>query len=210
MTQATFRTIGATTYLCPTPAVLVGCAPDARWQHGEAGANLITVAWAGIVCTRPPTLSISLRRERFSHGLITQSREFTVNLVSEGMVRALDYCGVRSGRDGDKFAATGLHPLPAQGLAVAPAVQEAPAYLSCRLRDVVPLGSHDLFLGEIVQVSVGEAYFREDGSINEAAMQLIAYVHGNYRALGEELGFFGYSVAGEAALRRRREGKGKR
>lgn len=201
--QTGFRAIGATTYLCPTPAVLVGCAGDGEWTRGEDRPNLVTVAWAGICCTRPPMIGISLRPERYSYELIRRSGEFTVNLVGEPLLAAMDFCGVRSGRDVDKFAALGLTAVQAAKLAVAPALLEAPAYLSCSVRQVLPLGSHDLFLAEIVEVQVGEAYFRTDGSIDEQAMRLVAYVHGKYRALDEELGFFGFSVAGEAALRRR-------
>ena len=193
-----FRAIGATTYLCPVPAVLVGCA-DARGEH----ANLIAVAWSGVVCTKPPTLSISLKPERFSHGLISETREFTVNLIGEPLCRALDACGVKSGRDVDKFALLGLHPQSAPPLTCAPMLAEAPAALACRVTQIVPLGSHDLFIAEIQQVYVRDAYFTPSGAIDERAMRLVAYVHGKYRALGDELGFFGWSVAGKDALRRR-------
>ncbi|HNW86581.1 MAG TPA: flavin reductase family protein [Candidatus Limiplasma sp.] len=203
MDNPAFRPIGPTTYLCPTPTVLVGCAADSAWQQGKGGANLITVAWAGICCTKPPMLSISLRPERHSHALIERSGEFTVNLIGEPLLPAMDFCGVKSGRDLDKFTALGLHPQQADPLSIAPALREAPAYLCCKVRQVLPLGTHDLFLAEIVQVHVGKAYFREDGSINEQAMRLVAYVHGKYRALGAEIGFFGFSVAGDAARKRR-------
>jgi len=195
-----FRAIGPTTYLCPTPTVLLGCA-DA--SDGEPKPNLITIAWTGICCTRPPMVSASIRPERYSHGLIEKSGEFTLNLIGEPLLRAMDYCGVKSGRDGDKFQALGLHAVPAPGLSLAPALAEAPAFLCCKVRQVLPLGSHDLFLAEIVEVCVRESFFRDDGSMDEAAMQLVAFVHGKYRALGAELGFFGYSVAGPDALRRR-------
>lgn len=203
MEKEAFRAIGPTTYLCPTPTVLVGCAGDAGWQGGGAGANLITIAWAGIVCTKPPMVSVAIRPERYSHGLVSQSGEFTVNLVGEPLLYAMDYCGVKSGRDIDKFGALGLHPTPARGLDTAPALKEAPAYLSCKVRQVLKLGTHDLFLGEVVEVCVRDGYFLPDGSIDERAMALVAYVHGKYRAMGEELGFFGYSVASEDVLSRR-------
>ncbi len=203
MKQEAFRAIGPTTYLCPTATVLVGCAGDAGWQVGGAGANLITIAWAGIVCTKPPMVSVAIRPERFSHGLVSRSGEFTVNLVGEPLLYAMDYCGVKSGRDIDKFAALGLNPAPAKGLDIAPALHEAPAYLSCKVKQVLPLGTHDLFIGEIVEVCVRDGYFLPDGSIDERAMALVAYVHGKYRAMGEELGFFGYSVASDDVLSRR-------
>ena len=202
-TNDPFRAIGPTPYLYPTPAVLVGCAglhPDAE---GSGRPNLTTVAWAGITCSHPPMLSIAVRPERHSRALLTETQEFTVNLVGEPLLRAMDFCGVKSGRDVDKFAVLGLHPLPAPELRYAPALAEAPAFLSCRVQQVIPLGSHDLFLAEILQVSVQDAYFRPDGSIDEAAMKLVGFVHGKYRALGPEIGFFGFAVAGDAALRRR-------
>ncbi|NLI20405.1 MAG: flavin reductase family protein [Clostridiales bacterium] len=203
MTDERFRTIGATTYLCPTPTVLVGCAEQDGWKTGTGGANLVTVAWTGICCTKPPVLSISLRPERHSHGLILRSGEFTVNLVGEALLYAMDFCGVKSGREVDKFAALGLTAMRAEGLNTAPALMEAPAYLSCRVRQVLALGSHDLFLADIVEVCVNERYIRADGSLDETAMRLIAHVHGKYRVMGAEAGFFGFSVAGEKALRRR-------
>ena len=208
MADAAFRTIGATTYLCPLPTVLVGCAADGQWRGGVGNPNLITIAWTGICCTKPPMVSISVRRERYSHALLTASGEFTVNLVGEPLLRAMDYCGVKSGREGDKFKALGLQAIPAAGLDCAPALAQAPAYLSCKVRQVVALGSHDLFLAEIVQVSVAEPFFRADGSIDEQAMALVAFVHGKYRALGREVGFFGYSVASDAVLTRRMAGAG--
>lgn len=197
MAQNSFRSIGATTYLCPIPAVMLGCADE------NGAPNLITVAWTGIVCTRPPMLSVSIRKERRSHALITQSGEFTLNLVGRELCRAMDFCGVKSGRDVDKFAHLGLTPMPAPELCIAPAVAQAPAFLSCKVHSVTELGSHDMILADILQVSVQDRYFRADGSIDEAAMGLVAYVHGKYHALSEALGFFGYSVASPEALRRR-------
>ena len=194
----TFRTIGPTTYLCPIPAVMLGCADP------EGGApNLITVAWTGVVCSRPPMLSVSIRKSRLSHDLISRSGEFTLNLTSRALCRAMDFCGVKSGREVDKFAHLGLTPIPAPGLAAAPAVAEAPAFLSCRVHSVQELGSHDLFLADIVEVSVQDRYFLPDGSIDEVAMEMVGYAHGRYYALGDALGFFGYSVASPDALRRR-------
>lgn len=202
---ADFRTIGPTTYLCPIPSVLVGCADE----NGEK-PNLITVAWTGVVCSKPPMLSISLRKDRHSHGLITRSGEFTINLAGQSLCEAMDFCGVKSGRDMDKFAALGLTAVPAPGLERAPGLAEAPAFLSCRVNRVIELGSHDLFLADIVQVSVADRFFRADGSIDEAAMQLVSYVHGKYRALSDTLGFFGYSVASPEAKARRAMKEGKR
>ena len=123
-----FRAIGPTTYLCPTPTVLLGCAGAATDPSGgESQPNLITVAWTGICCTRPPMVSVSIRPERYSHGLIEKSGEFTLNLIGEPLLRAMDYCGVKSGRDGDKFQALGLHAVPAPGLPAMGGVRRATA-----------------------------------------------------------------------------------
>ena len=196
-----FRPIGATAYLCPIPSVLVGCGDPKRGLR----PNLITVAWAGICCSHPPMLSVSLRKERHSYAMIERTGEFTVNLVGESLLFAMDYCGVKSGRDEDKFQSLGLHAIPAQGLCCAPALQESPAYLSCCVKEIMPLGSHDLFLADIVEVCVREVFLTETGAIDEKRMELVGYVHGKYRALGEEIGFFGYSVASAEVLKRRME-----
>ena len=201
-----FRTIGPTTYLSPIPAVMVGCADPAN----NIRPNLITVAWAGVVCTRPPMVSVSIRKERYSHAIISRTGEFTVNLVGQPLLKAMDFCGVKSGRDVDKFAHLGLTPVPAPGLESAVGLGEAPAFLSCKVHQVIELGSHDLFIGAVQQVSVADRYFRPDGSINEEAMKLISFVHGKYHAISEPLGFFGYSVASPKALERRGFGKGKK
>ncbi len=194
-----FRSIGPTTYLSPVPVVMLGCANP----EGGVKPNLITVAWAGVVCSKPPMISVSIRKERYSHGIISETGEFTVNLTSEALCRATDFCGVKSGREVDKFAAMELTPIPAKGLAVAPAVQEAPAYLSCKVKQIIELGSHDLFLAEVVDVNIAEEYFTESGAIDEEKMKLVGYVHGKYRAMSDVLGFFGYAIASDEALRRR-------
>ena len=177
----------------------MGCA-DPENGHGP---NLITIAWAGVVCSKPPMLSVSIRKSRFSHELISHTGEFTVNLVGRELCEAMDFCGVKSGRDVDKFAAMKLTAIPAPGLKIAPAVAEAPAFLSCKVRQVIELGSHDMFLVDIVQVSVADRYFRADGSISEEDMELVSYVHGKYRALSDVMGFFGYAVASPEAKKRR-------
>ncbi len=199
MQDNNFRAIGASTYLAPIPVVLLGSG-DA--EHGVR-PNLITVAWAGVACSKPPIISVGIRKERYSHGIISQTGEFTVNLVSEELCRAADFCGVKSGRDVDKFDAMGLTAIPANGLKHAPALAEAPAYLCCKVEDVIELGSHDLFLGKVEEVCVQDKYFTESGAIDELAMKLVGYVHGKYRALADEIGFFGYSIASPEALKRR-------
>ena len=197
--RSSFRAIGATPYLSPVPVVLIGCADP---KAGIA-PNLITVAWAGICCSHPPMLSISVRKSRHSYDLIARTGEFTVNLVSEALLNAADFCGVKSGRDLDKFEVLGLTAVAAPGLDAAPALAESPAYLCCRVHSIQPLGSHDLFLANITQVCVQERYFTDTGAIDEAKMKLVGYVHGKYRALGAEIGFFGFSVAKKSVRTRR-------
>ena len=190
--------------LYPLPAVMVSCASAA----GEK--NIVTVAWAGTVCTNPPMLSISLRPERHSYGLIRESGEFVVNLVTRRLARACDWCGVRSGRDYDKWAECGLTPAPAAKLELAPAIAESPVSIECRVRDVLELGSHHLFLADVAAVQVGESLLDERGRLDLGRAGLVAYSHGEYLELGRRLGSFGYSVrkrperqAGRGSRRRR-------
>ena len=190
--------------LYPLPAVMVSCASAA----GEK--NIVTVAWAGTVCTNPPMLSISLRPERHSYGLIRESGEFVVNLVTRRLARACDWCGVRSGRDFDKWAECGLTPAPAAKLELAPAIAESPVSIECRVRDVLELGSHHLFLADVAAVQVEESLLDERGRLDLGRAGLVAYSHGEYLELGRRLGSFGYSVrkrperqAGRGSRRRR-------
>ena len=151
----------------------------------------------------PPMVSISLRKERLSHGIVKASGEFVVNLVDEPRCQALDFCGVRSGREVDKFARCGLTPMSALTMDNAPAIAECPAYLACRVRQVIELGSHDLFIGEVTGVQVRDDLFAEDGSLHLEKAGLVAYNHGLYQRTAEVLGFFGYSVARPEVLERR-------
>jgi flavin reductase (DIM6/NTAB) family NADH-FMN oxidoreductase RutF len=176
------------TMLMPVPAVMLSCL-------GEPGTrpNLITVAWAGTVCSTPPMLSVSIMPVRFSHRLIQRSREFVVNIPSQQQLRAVDQCGVWSGRDTDKFARTGLTPVPAQHVR-APLVAECPINLECRVRDVRTLGSHDLFLAEVLAVHVAAGLVMEGGRLAVEKAGLIAFAHGHYYQLGKRLGRFGFAV----------------
>lgn len=194
-----FRTLDPCTMLAPVPAVMVSC----QGVNPEDRPNIVTVAWAGTVNSDPPMVSVSLRKERLSHSLISASGEFVVNLVDEARCHALDFCGVRSGRETNKFAACGLTPLPVPGLDHAPAVAECPAFLACKVRQIVELGSHDLFLGQVVGVQVKDALFDPDGSLHLERAGLVAYNHGLYQRLADVLGFFGYSVARPETLERR-------
>ena len=201
MKKAAYTLFPPATLLNPTPVVLVSCADRSEPER----KNMVTAAWAGTVNSEPPIVSVSLRPERYSHGLIAASGEFVVNLADEDMCRAVDFCGVRSGRDVDKAAETGLRYRRAEGLDIAPAVDGAPVSLSCRVRQQIPLGSHDLFLGEVVAVSVRSDLLDAQGSLRLEKARLIAYNHGLYQKLGEVLGFFGWSVAREDVRRKRME-----
>ena len=194
-----FRTFDPCTLLSPVPAVMVSCCGTAEGDK----PNIITIAWAGTVNSDPPMVSVSVRKERFSHDLIARSGEFVVNLVDEARCRALDYCGVRSGRDTDKFADMGLTTMPAVHMQYAPAIAECPAYLACKVEKVVELGSHDMFIGRVVGVQVRDDLFDEDGSLHLERAGLVGYSHGVYQRNEQVLGFFGYSVARPEVLERR-------
>lgn len=191
-----FVSLNPGTLLAPVPAVMVSCA-----RQGE-NPNIVTIAWAGTVNSEPPMCSVSVRKERYSHGIIRDSGEFIINLVGEAQLRATDFCGVKSGRDVDKFAACGLTPVQVEGFS-APAIGECPLYLACRVVSVQELGSHDLFLGSIERVGVKPEMMDEKGRLDFGKMKLAAYNHGTYYALGSALGFFGYSVAAPDVLARR-------
>ena len=173
--------------LYPVPAVMVSCA-----RPGEK-PNIITVAWAGTVCSAPAMLSISVRKERYSYDILKETGEFVVNLVTKDLVFATDYCGVKSGRDTDKFKEMKLTPLPSQHIS-APGIAESPLNLECRVKQVVELGSHDMFIAEVVAVNVDESLLDSKGTLHLKDAELVAYSHGQYYALGEHLGRFGYSV----------------
>lgn len=173
--------------LYPVPAVMVSCE-----RPGEK-PNIITAAWAGTVCSTPAMLSISVRKERYSYDIIRETGCFVVNLVNRELVYAADYCGVKSGRDVDKFKEMKLTPLPSEHIA-APGIAESPVNLECRVTQVIPLGSHDMFLAEILGVTVDEKYMDANGKFHLNQAGLTAYSHGEYFALGEKLGSFGYSV----------------
>lgn len=195
-----FRAIGATTFLSPVPAVMLSCRGT---EPGFDRDNLITIAWAGVVNSQPPMVSVSIRPERHSYTQIRQSGAFCLNLINRPLCKATDYCGVKSGRDVDKFAQMNLTARSVEGFP-APALGEAPAFLCCRVKQIIPLGSHDMFLSEVEQVYVKEELFDEDGSLHLERADLIAYAHGEYFPLKPRPeGFFGYSVAREDVLKRR-------
>ena len=170
----------------PLPPALVSCGTPEK-------PNVLTVAWTGVLCTRPPVTYISVRPERFSYELIKQSGEFVINLPPDTLVRAVDTCGVKSGRDIDKFALTGLAAEPAFNVS-APMIAECPVSIECRVRQIVPLGSHDMFMADIVGVGAAKELLDEKGRLALEKAGLLAYAHGAYFSLGKQLGTFGYSV----------------
>lgn len=182
--------------LNPVPAVMVSCADK------EGKPNIITIAWAGTVCTNPPMVSISVRPTRYSYDMIRETGEFVINLVTEPLTRACDYCGVVSGRDVDKFAKTGLTPIPVEGVSV-PGIAESPVSIACRVVEERALGSHTMFLAEVVGVTADDRYLDETGRFDINGTGLIMYSHGEYFGLGRKLGKFGYSVQKKSKRRRK-------
>lgn len=172
--------------LAPVPAVLVSCG------NGEQ-ANLITIGWTGIVCTQPPKLYISVRPERYSYGIIKESGEFCVNLPTADIVRAVDFCGVRSGKDIDKFKEAKLTKQESYEVNCV-SVGECPLTLECKVSQIIPLGSHDMFIADIVAVAADESLIDKNGRLMLEKANLLAYAHGDYFALGRKIGDFGFSV----------------
>lgn len=182
------RNLKPGTMIYPLPAVIVSCGSSIE------SSNLITVAWTGTICTNPPMCYISVRPERHSYPIIKERMEFTINLTTAAMARATDWIGVRSGREYDKWKETGLTPV--EGVAVScPYVKESPLSIECRVRSIMPLGSHDMFLAEVVNVLADESLFdsETDAFLLDKA-GLMNYSHGQYFSQGEPLGRFGFSV----------------
>lgn len=177
--------------LYPLPAVMVSTAD----RNGRD--NIITVAWTGTVCTNPAMLYISVRPERYSYHMIRESGEFAVNLTTERLAKEADWCGVRSGRDTDKWKETGLTRGKAVKLKFAPVIEECPVNIECRVTEVKELGSHHMFLAEVLAVQADESCMRSDGKFELNSAGLIAYSHGEYFSPGKSLGRFGWSVKKE-------------
>lgn len=173
--------------LYPVPAVMVSC------QRKGERPNIITVAWAGTICSDPAMVSISVRPERYSHNIIEETGEFVINLVTKELAFATDFCGVRSGKDVDKFKEMKLTELPSQ-IVSAPGIEESPVSIECKVTEIKRLGSHDMFIAEVVNVSVNDKYMAENGKFNLNDTDLVAYSHGEYFELGNKIGKFGYSV----------------
>ena len=173
--------------LYPLPAVMVSC------RRGDEKPNIITVAWTGTVCSDPAMVYISVRPERYSYDIIRESGEFVINLTTESLAEVTDWCGVRSGRDVDKFAQMHLTPVPSKYVSV-PSIAESPVNIECRVKQVIPLGSHDMFLAEVLGVTADADYMDENGYFDLAASAPLVYSHGAYFGQGKKIGKFGFSV----------------
>ena len=196
--------------LYPLPAVMVSTADK------EGNSNIITIAWTGTVCTNPAMVYISVRPERYSYYMIKESGEFVINLTTEKLTKATDYCGVRSGENVDKWKECRLTQGKASSLEFAPIIEESPVNIECKVKKMEELGSHHMFLAEVVSVSVSEKYFDKTGKFHLNRSKPICYSHGGYFTLGEQVGSFGYSVRKKdtpktgTKQRKRRSGKKQR
>jgi flavin reductase (DIM6/NTAB) family NADH-FMN oxidoreductase RutF len=171
----------------PLPAVMVSV------TDGMGNDNIITIAWAGTICTNPPMVSISIRPSRFSYEMIKQTGEFVINLTTEKLAFATDYCGVRSGRDVDKFKEMKLTKEKAD-FVKAPMIGESPVSIECRVKEIKELGSHHMFIADVLAVHADEAFMDKDNKFQLNDSRLLVYSHGEYLATGKKLGTFGYSV----------------
>ena len=182
--------------LAPVPSVMVSCG-------NLEESNILTIAWTGTINSNPPMTYISVQPKRYSHDIIENSGEFVINLVNVRLAKAMDFCGVRSGRDVDKFAAQGLTREKADTVS-APLIAESPVNIECKVKDIIRMPSHDMFMADITAVHVDERYVDENGAYDFGAMDLVAFSHGKYYRLDpEELGFFGYSVMKPKTAKRR-------
>ena len=178
--------------LYPLPAVMVSVGN----KQGET--NIITVAWTGTICTNPAMVYISVRPERYSYQMIKESGEFVINLTTEKLVKATDYCGVKSGRDVDKWKEMNLHQVKAETLEYSPLILESPVNIECKVVEIKELGSHHMFLANVTAVHADEAYLNEQNKFELNNTGLFAYSHGEYLGLGKKLGTFGYSIRKKA------------
>lgn len=177
------------TMIYPLPAVLVSCGADPEeW-------NVLTVAWTGTICSDPAMCYVSVRPERHSYYIIKRNMEFTINLTTAEMAKVTDWCGVRSGKDFDKWKETGLTPIPGEKVK-SPTIEESPLSIECRVKTIVSLGTHDMFIAEVLNVRADERYMDpETGRFSLEKSGIMVYCHGFYHQLGEVIGKFGFSVA---------------
>ena len=175
------------TMVYPAPAAMISVA------DAEGNTNIITAAWTGNLCSDPPMAYVSIRPERFSYHMVEDTGCFVINLTTKKLARATDYCGVRSGRNEDKWKTAGLTPEPAD-FVKAPLIKECPVNIECQVAGQIELGSHTMFIGKVLAVHVDEAYMDKNGRFDLAASGLMAYAHGEYLELGKRIGTFGFSV----------------
>ncbi|MFA9463494.1 MAG: flavin reductase family protein [Velocimicrobium sp.] len=183
--------------LYPLPAVMISC------QEKGKAPNIITVAWTGTVCTNPAMVYISVRPERYSYEIIKKSGEFVINLTTKKLAKAVDFCGVRSGRDVDKFEFLHLTPTPSEKIKV-PYIEECPVNIECKVKEIIELGSHHMFLATVEGVHIDASYLDDKGRFQLNNADLIVYSHGEYFDLGEKIGTFGYSVKKKMPKREKR------
>lgn len=172
--------------LYPLPAVMVSCGNIEK-------SNIITISWTGTICTNPPMVYISVRPERYSYNIIKNSGEFVINLTTKSLAKAVDYCGVKSGKDLDKFKEMKLTPIKSKKID-APYIQECPVNIECKVKDIIKLGSHDMFISNVLGVNVDKKYINENGKFEFSKSNPIVYSHGEYYGLADLVGKFGYSV----------------
>lgn len=189
------------TMLSPLPPAMISCG---TLEH----PNVMTAAWTGIISSEPPMTYVSIRPSRFSHDLIKESGEFVINLPTLSLITACDYCGVKSGRNTDKFRDMNLTPAPCSQVK-APQIEESPLSMECRVRSITNFGTHDMFLAEIIAVNVDEHYIDDKGRLDLEKAGLVAYAHGHYYTLGRNLGYFGFSVNKERLKKQRKAQKAK-
>lgn len=183
------------TLLAPVPPALISCGT-------LKNPNVMTAAWTGIICSEPALTYVSLRPSRYSHQIISQTKEFVINIPTVNMAKAVDLCGVKSGRDTNKFKLAGLTAVKCAKIS-APQVNEVPISLECKVKNITSYGTHDMFLAEIVAVNVDDIYLDKNNSLNLAKAGLLAYAHGFYYALGKKIGKFGWSVEKKSTKRKR-------
>jgi len=200
MSKTTWK---AGTMVYPVPAVMVTCGSSPE------NYNIITIAWVGTINTSPAMTYISVRKERHSYDLIKDSGEFVINLTTEDLVKVTDFCGVRSGKDLNKFETTGLTPEAATHVK-APLIKESPVNIECRVTEIKELGSHDMFLAEVLAVHVDDNYFDPTGKFHLDKAKPICYSHGEYFGLGKKLGTFGYSVMKKKTKKRKEQERKKK
>lgn len=189
----------AGTMISPVPAVMVSCGS----MEGEK--NIITIAWTGTICSEPAMCYISVRKERHSYQIIRESGEFVINLTTKALARATDWCGVRSGKDFDKFSHCNLTAESCPHIS-APAIAESPVNIECKVKQVIELGSHDMFIAVVLGVMVDDSLLDpQSGKLDLARAELLGYAHGEYYALGEKLGTFGWTVKGSTIKKEKRK-----